>query len=249
MSSTRYHRLPEDNRPSTDSNAGVNEALLGPLVNDGATSTQKSFQISLHPTVWTRAIVVLLLFPAMIILFSIGRGHVVPYIIFIIICLLRNVSVLLLHFISHCVRIRIEFPRNSPDTPSSKNPFKWLAGRKVQIWLDLILWVLFLIAVTVTGTVGNRCNMQYHYRGSYCSLELIMSGYILGWAALPFYLVSAIDAGKPSSIKTAIKIVVERVKEPVDDEPSEPPQVYRDLEGGGSEPRATKSGADSPVVV
>jgi hypothetical protein len=57
---SRYHRLPEDNRPSIDSKAGDNERLLGAMSPTSLNKGTKGFKFSYHPTFFLRLLVLAL---------------------------------------------------------------------------------------------------------------------------------------------------------------------------------------------
>src|SRR5580700_10703000 len=117
---TRYHLLPEDNRPSEDESAADNERLLG-APHDDPTPPKERFHVSGHATIYTRLAVICLLIPAFVILITPGTPQTLPVEILGMICVVRNALVLLFHFVSPCFRIRIEFVGRSTSLPIRKN--------------------------------------------------------------------------------------------------------------------------------
>jgi hypothetical protein len=168
---TNYHRLPEDNRPSTDSDAADDERLLGPFHDDDDAPPKKGFTFSFHPTTFTRLITFALLIAAEAFLFKWGA---LPCAIIILFALIRN-SMVLLH--GQCVRIRVELV-NGTRSPAIMDRIKW-SDRRIHIVIDLLIWASLFISVTVVGLSLN-CS-----RGNWChTFKPTRPGFILAWTAV-----------------------------------------------------------------
>jgi hypothetical protein len=135
---TRYHLLPEDNRPSEDEIAVDNERIIG-SPRDDPTLPKKHFHISGHAAIFTRLAVICLLVPAFVILIIPGASATLPVEILIMICIVRNLLVLFFHFVRPCCRIRIEFEGRSPSLPIRMDLNHWFTMRWVQIAIDVLI--------------------------------------------------------------------------------------------------------------
>jgi hypothetical protein len=144
-----YHRLPEDNRPSLESNARDDERLLGTYNDHEDDPPKKGFIISFRPTFYTRSIVFILL--------SVSIGFViyvftVPCVVFIVIAMIRNFMVLFHHILSKRIRVRIELVNDV--RPSARaRPWpdalpEWLTRNRLQIFIDLTIGLALFITVT-----------------------------------------------------------------------------------------------------
>jgi hypothetical protein len=177
---TRYHLLPEDNRPSLDENTRDSQRLLGAF-RDDPTPPKKGFHISGHPTAMARLLVLPLLLATMIIFLIPEPGAALPCDILMIICMVRNVMVLYSHFVSPIVlpivRVHIEFVGRSPSLPIRKDRPDWLDQRWVQITIDILIWIPLFICLTVVGS-GIAC-----YAHVPCSRRELLPGLIMAWIA------------------------------------------------------------------
>lgn len=153
---TRYHLLPEDNRPSENESVADNERLLGPFHNDPSPPKER-FHISGHATIYTRLAVICLLIPAFVILIIPRAPQTLPAEILSMICVVRNALVLLYHFVSRFFRIRIEFTGRSPSLPIRQDHPHWFTSRGVQITIDILIWIPLFISVTVIGSKLSQC--------------------------------------------------------------------------------------------
>ncbi len=176
---TRYHLLPEDNRPSLDSNAGDNERLLRPLSDEDDTPPKKILCFSFHPTFITRSVVFILLVVS--VPFIVLDPITIPSAVIVILCIIRNFMVLASHIMSRCIHVRIEFVKSTRiSTVNIKHGWsKSFTRKRIQIAIDLILWLALFLTVTITGT-SNICG----YRWYNCLVTQIMAGMILNWVAM-----------------------------------------------------------------
>ncbi len=148
---TRYHRLPEDARPSMDS-AGEDERLITP--NDGhdtpTSPKKKEFRYSFHPTFFFRFVAGVLFLTSAIQFVISHRRHSIPIGIFNFIALGREIWVLLHHFLTRYIRVRVRIELRGSESSISTQPKKklpsWLLLGFVQVAIDLFL-VPFIIGL------------------------------------------------------------------------------------------------------
>lgn len=137
MSNPRYHLLPEEGRPSTDS-VREDERLLGSIPKKPITFTG-------HPTFFLR-LVALGLFIAAFVFHIVSRC--IPSraaIVFLAFAITRNALIIL----NHVVKIKIECVRRD-GTPARRNQgkskiMKLLASRLSQFIIDFILIIPLLL--------------------------------------------------------------------------------------------------------
>lgn len=180
---SRYHILPEDNRPSEDESAANNERLLG-APHDDPTSPKERFHVSGHATIYTRLAVICLLIPAFVILIIPGTPQTLPVEILGMIYVVRNALVLLFHFISPCFRIRSSLWAAHPLSPLERIPH-WLTRRWVQITIDILIWIPLFVSVTVIGSKVSQCGNGQIWGGlRYASQNgSFLPGMVLSWFA------------------------------------------------------------------
>jgi hypothetical protein len=185
---TRYHLLPEDNRPSEDEGAAENDRLISSSIHSDPSPPKEHFHWSGHATFYFRLAVICLLIPAFIILIIPGTPQTLPVEILGIICIIRNVLVLMSHFISPCFRIRFEIVGRSPSLPIKKpgRP-KWLTRRYVQMAIDILIWIPLFISTTVIGARLHSCvSSPWGSNGGpwyVCRNRAFVPGIILTWLA------------------------------------------------------------------
>lgn len=180
---THYHLLPEDNRPSEDESAVYNECLLGSL-HDDPNPPKERFHISGHATIYNRLAVICLLIPAFVILIIPGTPQTFPVEILSMICVVRNALVLLFHFISPCFRIRIEFVSGSPTLPVRKNHPHWFTRRCVQITIDILIWISLFVC-DCNRIQGKSCGSSHPWGGPWYvrNNRAFLPGMALSWLA------------------------------------------------------------------
>jgi len=106
MSTTSfYHLLPEDNRPSEGEDAVDDESLPAPLHDNLTPPNERSG----HATIYTRFGAICLLIPAFVILIIPITPETLSVEILGMICVVRNALILLFHVVSTRLRITVEF--------------------------------------------------------------------------------------------------------------------------------------------
>lgn len=148
---TRYHRLPEDNRPSLDS-TGEDERLLDPRGDnhdDAPTSPkQKTFKYCFHPTILLRFVSAVLYLSAAIVFLVSNRHNSIPGSIFAFIAMGRQVWVLLHYLLTRFIRVRVRIELRQSGSSITTKPKKklpsWLLLGFVQVAIDVILAILAL---------------------------------------------------------------------------------------------------------
>jgi hypothetical protein len=170
--------------PSKDNKAADNERRPVSL-HDDPTPPKERFHISGHATIYTRFAVICLLIPAFVILIMPGTPETLAVEILGMICVVRNSLVLFFHFVSPCIRIRIEVWGRSPSVSVRKNHPHWFIRRWVQITRDFLIWIPLFVSVTIIGSKVNQCGSGYRYRGpSYrCQNSAFLPGMVLSWFA------------------------------------------------------------------
>jgi hypothetical protein len=173
---THYTPLLADPRSSFDSTAEdynhVSEdatptAIYGLVL--GTTSATRPFATSFHPTLFNRALSLLLLIPAFIILVSVDGAHFAATIVFLSFAIARQVVVLSRHWGGHLVKVHIEIVH-----PSWKTQERWIM-RTVSGAVDGII----LIGLLVTLALGAR-EVAVTSRG----LPAVTAAVVLGFIAL-----------------------------------------------------------------
>ncbi|KAH8799788.1 hypothetical protein F5884DRAFT_117157 [Xylogone sp. PMI_703] len=226
MAGARYHILPEEGRPSTDSMADDSERLLGPINISSPSTPKKPFTISYHPTFILRVIIVALLVTTFALYITSRNGFAIPAIIFLGIAIARNVLVLLGHF-GEFVKIRINVEIVGREVGAggrcreARKKFRGLGKRSIQLAIDALL----IIILTITSAVTFSNIDHWWYYGGY-----VVPGSITCWVALPLYAVAAIDMGKPSRIlfTTTMSLNLGKEKDDRSARPAPQPETYRD---------------------
>ncbi|KAL2062275.1 hypothetical protein VTL71DRAFT_6541 [Oculimacula yallundae] len=245
---TRYHRLPEDTRPSLDStgeDAHLLDARSDTPHDNPTTPKKKEFKYCFHPTIYLRFVAFALYLSSAIVLIISGRRMSVAAGVFAFIAMARQIWVLLHHILTQFirVRVRIEFreSRSSITTKPKKRVPAWLLLGFVQVGIDVIVAVLALS----TAAVVPHHNTWYYGE--------TLSGKIVLFIAVGLHFFSAADLGQPSRLTFAGKVTFDKNDEDNDDE-GNPPRlpIYRDVEAtgaGGEGMQSRKTGADSPVII
>jgi hypothetical protein len=183
---TRYHLLPEENRPSEDENAAENERLLAASIHSNPALSTQCFRYSGHATVYSRLAVICFLVPAFVILIIPGTPQTLPIPILGMICVVRNAWVLLNHFISPRVKIHVEIVGRSPSLPIKKPTIRpqWLTRRHVEMAIDVVIWIALFVATTVIGSRLALCHGS-RFGGPWyvCNNRAFTPGVILTWFA------------------------------------------------------------------
>ncbi|KAH6705139.1 hypothetical protein DL95DRAFT_524244 [Leptodontidium sp. 2 PMI_412] len=247
---TRYHRLPEDNRPSLDS-TGEDERLLDPRGDnhdDAPTSPkQKTFKYCFHPTILLRFVSAVLYLSAAIVFLVSNRHNSIPGSIFAFIAMGRQVWVLLHYLLTRFIRVRVRIELRQSGSSITTKPKKklpsWLLLGFVQVAIDVILAILALATAIPIP----------HYDIWYYAYGPVLGGKIVVFIAIGLHFISAADLGQPSRLTLAGKFTFDN-KDDDDNEGGSPPRlpIYRDVEATGAGEvgvQSRKSGADSPPVI
>lgn len=152
---TRYHRLPEDNRPSMDSDSIVSDeerALINidPFDNELASLKQESrgCKFTWHPTVLTRLISLSLLSTGLAFLIVSRQQKSIAAIVFVCIALARLILVLLHHLFGSFIRIKIvQTPLSTSTRP--RNGLSKPSLSRFQVALDLLIALPLVISASV----------------------------------------------------------------------------------------------------
>lgn len=150
---TRYQRVPEENRPSMDSSSGNEDhdvLLIDPYINDdGDTPPKKGHSFTCHPTVFFRLVSNCILIISLVLLIVGTRKSAIPAEVFICIVLVRNFLVILHHVFSKYILFRLEFRNRSPKAPKRRRCCRsWGKHGRLQLLLDLFVRSLFTLVVT-----------------------------------------------------------------------------------------------------
>lgn len=185
MSKPKYHLLPveETGRPSMDTLSDV---------SDHYDTTDKADFKAFHFTFYSRFLSFSLFLTAVILL-RLGGGEAIPSMVFLSLALVHNFYITVRHLITRC--LVVQFSLNSTGK-RDKKVIKFL--RVLPFVVDGILLLCLLIALPI----GHKHRRSYHYWGNHDDLR----GYIVSYVALPFYLLSAVDGGKPSSVAVYFKL-------------------------------------------
>lgn len=174
---TRYHLLPDENRPSLDSTIGDDQQLLEPTDDgqDTPPSKTKELTFSYHPTLVLRLLNIIL-FTISLAFFIVTRDdRTIAAIVFTCFALLRNLLVLSHHLSTRWIHIRFEMVATSKSVRAKKTP-AWL-GKAIQIALDQLL--VFTLLITVT--VAYKSSHSYWYGWEH---PLLLPACVLGWIAM-----------------------------------------------------------------
>lgn len=155
---TRYHRLPEDNRPSMDSDSVVDDeerALIGPFDNELASLKQRSkdCKFTWHPTVLTRLIALALLSTGLAFLIVSRQQISIAAIVFVCIALARILLILLHHLFSYFIHVKIV----QTSTSTSAQP-RNLLSKPAQSRIHVVLDLLIALPLVITASVAIRKN-------------------------------------------------------------------------------------------
>jgi hypothetical protein len=178
VANTRYHRLPEDNRPSMDSIA-EDERLLGPVseVSDEPTSprSQKEIIFSYHPTFIIRLINMIFLTIGLAFFIVSRQRRAIAAFVFTSFALFRNVPVLFQLLIGRWTQFRVEIVGNSSYTLQEKAP-SWLKRGRIQVAIDLVIVLGLFIDVPIAYNHGNGDG--YYRRMPQRAVEACILGFI-----------------------------------------------------------------------
>ncbi|KAH7312071.1 hypothetical protein BKA65DRAFT_558694 [Rhexocercosporidium sp. MPI-PUGE-AT-0058] len=243
---TRYHRLPEDNRPSLDS-AGEDERLLDPREDthddDPTSPKKKQLKYSFHPTLLFRFVSFVLYLAAAIVFLVSRRQASILGAIFAFIAMGRQTWVLLHHLLTRFIRVRVRIELRQSGSSITTKPKKkvpaWLLLGFVQVAIDVLL---------VSLALGTTLPIPHHYMW-HGYFGPVLGGKVVAFIAIVLHLISVADMGQPSRLTVAGKLTFE--KEDDDNEGDNPPHlpIYRDVEATGAgevRVQSRKTGADSP---
>jgi hypothetical protein len=181
---TRYHRLPEDNRPSLDFIPGDDERLLDPADDGDDQNPPKKdneLSFSFHPTLILRLVNVIFLTISLAFYIICRQRIAIAAIVFTCIALLRNLLVLLGLFqrlITRRIRFHIEIVGSSRSTKPAKAP-AWLKSGGLQVALDLLVALTLLITVTVAIKADDSYRWGWNRKA-----ELLVPACVLGWIVM-----------------------------------------------------------------
>lgn len=162
MSDTRYHLLPEEGRPSTDS-VREDERLLGVFGISAPCVPKKSITFTYHPTLLLRLIAVALFIVSFAFHILSGSAPSCAAVAFLSFAITRNIMVLL----THIVRIKVEFGGVREETPGRIKHGKSKIGRFStkrwpQLIIDFVLLVLLVIMTLIVQFSGMRWSQRYN---------------------------------------------------------------------------------------
>ncbi|RDL39378.1 Uncharacterized protein BP5553_03718 [Venustampulla echinocandica] len=198
-SSARYTLLADDQRPSIDSTYDEDERLL--LGGLASTSPTRPLFTSFHPTLYTRALGLILALPAFII-FIIRGGHFAPSILFLSFAIARQVVVIGVHFGSRIVRIRVEAVHQRLKGVSAATQEKWIQ-RIFGLVVDGVILVGMLVTLSLNAHEVATCHYSCYYRRGMREIEQAV---IVGFIAFGLLLISAFDFGSPSEVTMVVAI-------------------------------------------
>ncbi|KAI9046931.1 hypothetical protein LZ554_009007 [Drepanopeziza brunnea f. sp. 'monogermtubi'] len=242
---TRYHRLPEDTRPSIDS---INEdsRLITPIPDSDdspPSPNKKEFEYRFHPTFYFRFVAGILFLATAIHFLVSHRQHSVAAAVINLVALGREIWVLLHHLLTRLVRVRVRIElrgsRSSISVPPGKRLPSWLLLGAVQAALDLL--IVPLVISLVSAVPHHRT--YYHGGGS-------LAAKILSFVALGLHVLSIVDLGQPSRVTWSGKLSFDDTCDGNDSLPQLP--IYRGVDATGTGEvgaQRNKIGTDSPPEI
>jgi len=185
-SKAKYHLLPEEaGRPSIDTiddeqpliNASRRSSLAPPPPKEAL-----GFH-SFHITLYLRILSFIFNLAAAIVLGLVVRDQdVIPTVVFLTLALARNFYVVFVHLLSMCLSVDLSLRINGKKVG-------WSKERLVPLIIDITLLVCLIIVIPIG--ISNQ---------GYWSRHQEQTGYALAFTGFPFYLLSVIDCGRPSSV-------------------------------------------------
>jgi hypothetical protein len=162
-----------DNRRSIDSADDEETALLGGFAT---TSPSRPFAASLHPTLYTRGLALIIAIPAFI-LFVVHGPYFAPAIVFLSFAIARQLVVLGSHFGSQIVVIHIEVVHHRLKGVSARAQERWIK-RSAALAVDGI--ILLGLLVTLSIVAHNVANSSYLFSWR----PLVTAAVVLGFITL-----------------------------------------------------------------
>ncbi|KAG0649189.1 hypothetical protein D0Z07_4554 [Hyphodiscus hymeniophilus] len=185
------------NRRSMDSTEDEETALLGGFAT---TSSTRPFATSVHPTLYTRGLALILAIPAFI-LFVVHGPYFAPAIVFLSFAIARQLVVLISHFGSQIVVIHIEVVHHRLKSVSARAQERWIK-KSAALAVDGVI----LLGMLVTLSMVAHNVAIWHY--AYSWRPLVTAAVVLGFLVFGLLLISAPDFGYPRSVD--LTMVVER---------------------------------------
>ncbi|KIN07118.1 hypothetical protein OIDMADRAFT_15995, partial [Oidiodendron maius Zn] len=199
MASSRTPLLADDRqRISISSDDDPEEtALLGGLATSSPT---RPFATHFYPSLALRGLALVLALPAFII-FIVHGPHYAGAIVFLSFAIARQLVVLVSHFGSRIVNIRIEVVHPKLKGVSTRAQEKWIK-RSVAAITDGVILLGMLITLSFTAHEVDACKR-------YCYLpRTVTHAVILGFIAFGLLILSVPDFGSPNLL--AMDIAVEK---------------------------------------
>jgi hypothetical protein len=162
-----------DNRRSIDSADDEETALLGGFAT---TSPSRPFATSLHPTLYTRGIALILAIPAFI-LFVVHGPYFAPVIVFLSFAIARQLVVLGSFFGSQIVVIHIEVVHHRLKGVSARAQERWIK-KSAALAVDGIILLGLLITLSLVAHNVAISHYIYSWR------PLVTGAVVLGFISL-----------------------------------------------------------------
>ncbi|KAH9206897.1 hypothetical protein DL95DRAFT_396503 [Leptodontidium sp. 2 PMI_412] len=198
------------------------------------------FTTTFHPTLHIRSFAFVLLLPAFILFTLLGPAYA-PVIVFLSFALARQLFILIAHFSSNIVIIRIEVVHSKLKAASDKAQEKWVK-RSVAAGVDGVILLGLLVTLALVAKDVDAC-------GNGC--QIAEAGVILGFLGFGLLLVSVPDFGNPELVTMGVSIEkpatgILKLATSLEFGEAEPEDEYQE-EGPSSKGNASLSGGEHIV--